>query len=126
MNQQQSLRLLAAGGDLRQLTAASELARQHSVTITGFDRFGTVPEGVTSAAHIHDLPAQLDALLLPMPVTHDGGFLHTPFGSNAVRLSALLPFVRPGGMVFGGRITAQEHGLLESAGCDQLLNLLSA
>ena len=116
MNKPKPLRLLAAGGDLRQITAAAELAKQHSVTITGFDRFGALPEGLASAAHIHDLPQQLDARLLPMPVTHDGGFLHTPFGSSAVRLSALLPFVRPEGMVFGGRMTEQERSLAEAAG----------
>ena len=116
MSKQKSLRLLVAGGDLRQISAAKTLADSHSVTITGFDRFGSLPENLISAAHIQDLPQQLDALILPMPVTQDGGFLHTPFGSSAVRLSALLPFVRPGGMVFGGRITEQEHTMLQAAG----------
>ena len=38
MKQQSPLRLLVAGGDLRQITAAAELAGTHTVTITGFDR----------------------------------------------------------------------------------------
>lgn len=109
-------RLLIAGGDLRQITAAAQLAADCDVTVTGFDRFGALPDGVAAAEHIPDLPQNLDALILPMPVTQDGCFLHTPFGSSAVRLSALLPLVRAGGMVLGGRLTAQERSLIENAG----------
>ncbi len=109
-------RLLVAGGDLRQLSAAEELSRTCKVTVTGFDRFGTLPDTLTAAEHIRDLPQMLDALILPMPVTQDGGFLHTPFGSSAIRLSALLPLVRQDGLVLGGRFTEQERRLIESAG----------
>lgn len=109
-------RLLVAGGDLRQLTAAAELAKDSTVTVTGFDRFGTLPASLTAAEHMQDLPQMLDALILPMPVTQDGGFLHTPFGSRAVRLSALLPLVKPAGLVLGGRFTAAERSQIEAAG----------
>ncbi len=109
-------RLLIAGGDLRQITAAAELAAAYDITITGFDRFGSLPEGMQAAEHIQALPQMLDALILPMPVTHDGGFLHTPFGSTAIRLSALLPLVRAGGTVLGGRITPQERSMIAAAG----------
>ncbi|MBR6717621.1 MAG: hypothetical protein IKI77_04665 [Oscillospiraceae bacterium] len=109
-------KLLAAGGDLRQITAAARLAEQHSVCMTGFDRFGALPAGISSAEHIQSLPQALDALLLPMPVTQDGLFLYTPFGSNAIRLSALLPLVKPNGIVLGGRFRESERKAIESAG----------
>ena len=51
-----------------------------------------------------------------MPATQDGVFLHTPFGSSTVSLSALLPLVKPGGTVFGGRISPAERRQIESAG----------
>ncbi len=108
--------LLAAGGDLRQITAAARLSQSHSVSITGFDRFGALPAGIT-AADLSNTPQQsLDALLLPMPVTQDGLFLCTPFGSSAIRLASLLPAVRTGGTVFGGRFRDSERRLIESAG----------
>jgi dipicolinate synthase subunit A len=109
-------RLLLAGGDLRQITAAAALAGDCDVTVTGFDRFGALPDGISCAEHLSDLPQQLDALILPMPAAQEGGFLHTPFGSGAVRISALLPLVKPSGMVLGGRLTAQERGMIEAAG----------
>ncbi|MCQ2407358.1 MAG: hypothetical protein MJ065_02365 [Oscillospiraceae bacterium] len=109
-------RLLIAGGDLRQITTAARLAEDCDVTVIGFDRFGVLPEGVSACEHISGLPLDLDALILPMPVTQDGVFLHTPFGSSAIRLSSLLPLVRAGGMVFGGRLTVQERTLIGNAG----------
>ena len=109
-------RLLFAGGDLRQITAAEELCASCKVTVTGFDRFGSLPDCLNAAEHMHDLPQAVDALVLPMPVTQDGCFLYTPFGSNALRLSALLPLVKPEGTVLGGRLTAQLRGQIEAAG----------
>jgi len=109
-------RLLTAGGDLRQLTAANVLAETYSVSVIGFERFGTLPPAVSAAEHIRSIPEGLDALLLPMPVTQDGVFLHAPFSSSSMTLSALLPLVRPGGAVLGGRITPAEQRLIESAG----------
>ena len=113
---QNAKRLLVAGGDLRQLTAAESLSTSGQVTVTGFDRFGALPDCLTAAEHIQDLPHMRDALILPMPVTQDGCFLYTPFGSNALRLSALLPLVRPEGIVLGGRLTEQIRTQIESAG----------
>ena len=113
---QNAKRLLVAGGDLRQLTAAESLSTSGQVTVTGFDRFGTLPDCLTATEHIQDLPHMLDALILPMPVTQDGCFLYTPFWSNALRLSALLPLVRPEGIVLGGRLTEQIRTQIESAG----------
>ncbi|MBQ8922658.1 MAG: hypothetical protein IJ060_10970 [Oscillospiraceae bacterium] len=109
-------RLLTAGGDLRQLTAARMLAENFSVSVTGFDRFGTLPPEVHAAEHLRNIPAGLDALLLPMPVTQDGVFLHAPFSSSSMTLSALLPLVRPGGAVLGGRISEAERRAIEAAG----------
>lgn len=109
-------RLLFAGGDLRQITAAAELGTFCSVIVTGFDRFGVLPEHLSAAEHIQDIPQMLDALVLPMPVTQDGCFLFTPFGSNSLRLSALLPLVKPDGVVLGGRISPQIRNQIESAG----------
>ena len=84
-------RLLFAGGDLRQITAAEELCKSCEVTVTGFDRFGALPDCLSAVDLVPNLPQAADALVLPMPVTQDGCFLYTPFGSNMLRLSVLLP-----------------------------------
>lgn len=108
--------ILVAGGDLRQVTAADSLSQDYAVSVIGFDRFGTLPAGVSAVKHIQSLPKEIDALILPMPVTQDGLFLHTPFGSSAIPLSTLLPLVRQGGMVLGGRLLDRERSMIEAAG----------
>lgn len=108
--------LLAAGGDLRQITAAARLAAHHSVSMTGFDRFGTLPADITAADLSATPPQSLDALLLPMPVTQDGLFLFTPFSGSAIRFASLLPLVKAGGTVFGGRFRGSERRMIEAAG----------
>ena len=109
-------RLLLAGGDLRQIAAAGELAKEHEVTVTGFDRFGKLPETIHAAEHSQALPDETDALILPMPVTQDGVFLHTPFGSRAIQMRSLLPLVRSGGTVYGGMLTEKERIQIENSG----------
>ena len=39
-------RILAAGGDLRTVTAAARLAEHHTVLLAGFDRLETLPAGL--------------------------------------------------------------------------------
>ena len=109
-------RILVAGGDLRQVTAAAALAETCSVTVTGFDRFGSLPENIRAAEHSQDLPHELDALILPMPVTQDGVFLHTPFSSTSVRMTELLPHVKSGGYVYGGMLTEADRRHIAHAG----------
>ncbi len=105
-------KLLVAGGDLRQITAARRLAQYHSVQVMGFDVAAELPVLSHGAPH-----GALDALVLPMPVTRDGVFLHTPmYSGSGVSLQSLLPLVRHGGFVLGGRWSEKELCMVEQAG----------
>lgn len=109
---QKKQKLLVAGGDLRQITAARRLAQYHTVQVMGFDAAAELPVLSLGAPH-----GALDALILPMPVTRDGVFLHTPmYSGSAVSLQSLLPLVKHGGLVAGGRWTESELRLAEQAG----------
>ncbi len=108
----QKQRLLVAGGDLRQIAAARRLARYHAVEVIGFDVAGDLPTLPTGAEY-----GTLDHLILPMPVTRDGVFLHMPmYSGSAVSLQSLLPLVKHGGMVMGGRWTESERQIVAQAG----------
>ncbi|MGN0647893.1 MAG: dipicolinate synthase subunit DpsA [Oscillospiraceae bacterium] len=108
----QKQRLLVAGGDLRQIAAARRLAEYHEVEVIGFDVAHDLPTLPTGAAQ-----GTLDHLILPMPVTRDGVFLHMPmYSGSAVNLQSLLPLVKPGGMVMGGRWTEAEWQIVTQAG----------
>lgn len=105
----QALHLIAAGGDLRQLSAARVLARTFHVTLYGSDAADT------------DLPTEpqtaADVLLLPMPVTKDGETLFAPLCSRPIPLSSLPALVREGGTVLGGFIPPTLSDTLSAAGC---------
>lgn len=108
----QKQRLLVAGGDLRQIAAARRLAKHHEVEVIGFDVANDLPTLPMGAAQ-----GTLDHLILPMPVTRDGVFLHMPmYSGSAISLQSLLPLVKHGGMVMGGRWTESERQIVAQAG----------
>ena len=95
----QKRRIIAAGGDLRTVTAAARLGRQAEVLLAGFERLTALPLGVT-AADAGTVPEQsADVLLLPVQRTDDR--YDAPFSRAPVLLSAMLPAVRRGGLVLG-------------------------
>jgi len=105
--------LLLAGGGQRQMHMAAALAKKYAVYALGFERFGALPEGIRQA---EELQGAADALILPLPVTKDGVFIDAPYGSRTLRLTEVLPSVRRGGTVLGGRMTETERREIERAG----------
>ena len=97
-------RILAAGGDLRTVTAAARLAEHHTVLLAGFDRLETLPAGVRGLPDARALPDHTaDVLLLPVQTAED--CCDAPFSRHPLTLSGLLPAVRRGGLVLGGRLS---------------------
>ena len=93
-----------AGGDLRQLTIAKELADDgYDVTIYGFNT-DMIPKGIKNSA---DLRTALnrDILILPVPVTFDNITINMPFSDNSLSINELTENINPLSVVFGGRIT---------------------
>ena len=111
----QKRRIIAAGGDLRTVTAAARLGRQAEVLLAGFERLTALPLGVT-AADAGTVPEQsADVLLLPVQRTDDR--YDAPFSRAPVLLSAMLPAVRRGGLVLGGRLSAAARSQIAAADC---------
>ena len=99
MTTDKSMRLLAAGSGARQLAAVQYLAARAHVT------------HIQTAAQADALPtAAYDALILPMLPAADGRI------SADLTLAQLLHAVRPGGSVFGGRMSDTDRARIRSAG----------
>lgn len=109
-------RILFAGGDLRQVTAAGVLAKTFAVSMAGFDRLDSLPEQVEAVPVLSDLQQAFDALILPMPVSQDGISVYAPFGGTPLHLTELLPHVRAGGDVCGGMLTEADRKSITHAG----------
>ncbi|HBI85334.1 MAG TPA: hypothetical protein DDX71_03455 [Ruminococcus sp.] len=116
MPQTPKLRLLLAGGDLRQNAAAAMLTASAAVCGLGI---GALPAGVTDANAVPD--AVFDALLLPLPAVPDGIHVYAPQSSEPISLAGLLKRVRTGGTVLGGLLSAETAAAIAQAGlhsCD--------
>lgn len=109
MPQTNQLRLLLAGGDLRQNAAAAKLTASAAVYGLGI---GALPAGVRDAAQEGDF----DALLLPLPAVPDGIHVFAPQSREPVVLGDLLPRIRRGGAVLGGMLSAEIREMLTQAG----------
>ena len=93
-----------AGGDLRQLTIASELADDgYDVTIYGFKK-DVIPNRVKNTADLREA-LDSDIIILPVPVSFDGITINMPFSDNTISVNELTGNINPLSVVFGGRIT---------------------
>ena len=93
-----------AGGDLRQLTIAKELADDgYDVTIYGFKK-DMIPDKVRSSDS-YKMVFNSDIIILPVPVSFDGITINMPFSDSKLTLDELTESINPLSIVFGGRIT---------------------
>ncbi len=93
-----------AGGDLRQLTIAKELADDgYDVTIYGFKK-DMIPDGVRRSDSYKTV-FNSDIIILPVPVSFDGITINMPFSDSKLTLDELTECINPLSIVFGGRIT---------------------
>lgn len=104
-------RLLFVGGDLRQFHAAVHLSSTHSVRLLGLERLDPPPDMCTAFSE------PPDAVILPMPVSADGIFVHAPFASGPIRLSSVLQNAAQGHTkLLGGRFSDAARAACADAG----------
>lgn len=114
MNHRKSI--LVAGGDLRQVTLARMLARDYRVYAVGFDKTMFPGTEVILIQNPIALKERADIVILPIPASTDGVFVNAPFTSKAIALDSLLPVLRDGGIVFGGKISPMTQEIFKGAG----------
>ena len=107
--------VLVAGGDLRYGYTARVLAQDLEVRAVGFTR-QVLPFPEVQLASLTDtgLPT-FDCLVLPIPVSEDGIHLNAPFQTQPVAVTDLIPLLKPGAAVFGGKF-GQTAALFRDAG----------
>ncbi|MCI5752493.1 MAG: dipicolinate synthase subunit A [Oscillospiraceae bacterium] len=94
---------IVAGGDMRFSAAAEYLAAHGKNTKLLYPCRHVNIEAYMEAGGIS--PA--DYLILPVPVTKDGVYLNAPAAEAPPKLSELFRLVKPGGTVFGGKVTGE-------------------
>lgn len=105
MKSKQEIAML--GGDLRQYAAALRLGRNGwTVRLWGLDRSDDPAEGIALSRSCEEAVSGASAVVLPLPASTDGIFLHCPLDASErqLRLSELLEMMSAGGTIVGGRI----------------------
>lgn len=105
--------ILIAGGDMRQIYAAKELANKYKVYIYGFDDLKENEDNITFITDLYDLPQKIGCLILPLPVSSDGIFLNANYSDKKISTSSFGNFMRPDGIILGGRFTISTKELLK-------------
>lgn len=93
------------GGDLRFAYLAGELAADgYKVITTGFDS-ADLPPCVTGCTQPAQAIALADCVILPLPVTVEGGVLNAPFSRVRMTLDQVLNAVSPSQYLLGGNLS---------------------
>ena len=101
------------GGDLRAAYLAGELAADgYKVITTGFDS-ADLPPCVTGCTNPISLA---DCVILPLPVTAEGGTINAPFSRMRISLDQVLNAIRPDQYLLGGNIADSVRKEVEARG----------
>lgn len=96
------LRILTAGGDLRQLYCADKLAGKYKSDILGFDS-DFLPYKHHFGIAAPDSLEIYDALVLPVPPLNDEGGINTPCSRNPLMIEEIIPMLKKEAIIFTGR-----------------------
>lgn len=106
------------GGDERQLTIASELARAgFEVAIYGFGSKSLQSTDITRCASLLGAIKGSAAVILPLPYSQDGIGLNCPLGDETERelsIDMLFSMLSPGQIVTGGKFTSNVKTMAEA------------
>lgn len=104
------LRILIAGGDMRQIYCAERLSEKFDTSVIGFDE-----KYLSSELHAvyepSDNKEKYDCAVLPVPPLDDEGNISTPCSGIKITPDEIKAMLRPGGTVLAGHAGA---GLMES------------
>jgi dipicolinate synthase subunit A len=124
-NMPDAMKIGGVGGDGRMLAAARYLAEKgerYECAVWGLDALWGEKRDPASPTLVRCRDPEsavrgADAVLLPLPVSRDGVKLNAPLAGSEPELVPLLREMKPGGMLFGGRIpgllleAARERGI---------------
>lgn len=104
------------GGDRRQISLCETLRRHgHGAVLAGTEKLPRT--AAPACAPWRETVSHADAVILPFPAESCGGTLNAPFAAEPLKTEEVLVCVRPGTLVFGGKLapnlvnTAGELGL---------------
>lgn len=105
------------GGDLRQAYLAQRLACMgYKVYAMYFDREVDLGNEVIRTNNHKQVLPQCTVVVLPLPVTNDAVFIHTPFSLEKVRIEEAFAHINKHATVLGGIVSPAVQRYAENAG----------
>lgn len=96
------LRILIAGGDMRQIYCAGRLSQEYDTSVIGFDeKYLNDNMGQAEVGHFGEI--LFDCAVLPVPPLDDEGMLSTPCYAEKINPLMLKDHLKPYGIVFTGK-----------------------
>jgi dipicolinate synthase subunit A len=129
----EKINFLIAGGDLRQVYTAKALSQEYNVYALGLSKNHINTDKINLIENIDDVPYEVDHIILPLPVSQDGEYINAPFSSRKIAASELIPHIKNGGIVFGGKFDDASRKIFINSGIETIdyfdreeLNVLNA
>lgn len=98
----EKLRILVAGGDMRQLYCAKELSKTFDTYIMGFSE-ETIPEKIQLNQAITNKKNFYDFIILPVIPVDSSGMINTPFCNEKINPNEIKNLIKPNGIIFIGK-----------------------
>lgn len=114
------LRILIAGGDMRQIYCAERLSEKFDTSVIGFDEKYLSSELHTVDGKLDD-KGEYDFAVLPVPPLDDKGYISTPCGSVKIAPDDIKAMLSPGGTVLAGHVG---DGLIKSFSGIEIIDYL--
>lgn len=106
-----------AGGDLRQQKLADMLVQDgFEVRIIGFDGSPYINKGTKTFDTIKETIHGASCVVLPLPVTHDGACLNTPFSREILSMEDLYNNISPCQLLVGGMVNKHTYEKAKECG----------
>ncbi len=129
----EKINFLIAGGDLRQVYTAKALSQEYNVYALGLSKNHINTDKINLIENIDDVPYEVDHIILPLPVSQDGEYINAPFSNRKIAASELIPHIKNGGIVFGGKFDDASRKIFINSGIETIdyfdreeLNVLNA
>lgn len=96
------IRILVAGGDMRQVYCAGKLSAVSDTYVMGFSA-ETIPEKMNLKPAVTDTDGFYDFVVLPVPPLDNNGMITAPFSNEKITPEEIRRLIKPDGTIFVGK-----------------------
>lgn len=96
------IRILVAGGDMRQVYCAGKLSAVSDTYVMGFSA-ETIPEKMNLKPAVTDKDGFYDFAVLPVPPIDNNGMITAPFSNEKINPEEIRRLIKPDGIIFVGK-----------------------